>query len=417
MKLSSILSSLNYDVGAYREMKILVVCQYYYPEPFRITDICETLVQKGHQVTVLTGLPNYPEGRVLDDYRCGRKKNETLKGVKVLRTFEFGRGNSRLKLFLNYFSFVISASIKALLLKEEYDVVFVNQLSPVMMGIPAMVYKKKHNKKMLLFCLDLWPASLAAGGVRESSIIYKVFLRISRWIYKSADRILVTSNMFKDYFQNTLGLPITNIEYLPQYAEDLFSDRIDTKDSNKGFNFIFAGNIGDMQSVETIIKAANEVHAHHNITFHIVGDGSKLEECKQLTDGFGLANVIFHGRRPVEEMPYFYGLADAMLITLKNNEALSYTVPGKVQSYMAAGRPVIGAINGETSYVIKDADCGLCCSADDYKEFAKLILQFCNSNSDSKEQMGLNAQKYYFNNYSKERFIARLEDALNLLEA
>ena len=406
-------------MGAYSEMKFLVVCQYYYPEPFRITDICETLVQKGHQVTVLTGLPNYPEGRVLDDYRHGRKRNETLNGVTVIRTFEIGRGNSRLMLILNYFSFAVSASLKALLMKEEYDVVFVNQLSPVMMGIPAMVYKKKHNKKMLLLCLDLWPDSLAAGGVRECSIIYKVFLRISRWIYKSADLILVTSNMFKDYFQNTLGLPITNIEHLPQYAEDLFSEREDTKegelkDSNKGFNFVFAGNIGDMQSVETIIKAANEVRTHHNITFHFVGDGSKLEECKQLADSFGLTNVIFHSRRPVEEMRYFYDMADAMLITLKNNKALSYTLPGKIQSYMAAGRPVIGAINGETSYVIKDADCGLCCNAEDYKELAKLILEFCNS--DRKEQMAINAQNYYIENYSKERFMVRLECILKSLE-
>ena len=406
-------------MGAYSAMKILVVSQYYYPEPFRITDICETLVQKGHQVTVLTGLPNYPEGRVLDDYRRGRKRNETLNGVKVLRTFEIGRGNSRLKLFLNYFSFAVSASLKALLMKEEYDVVFVNQLSPVMMGIPAIMYKKKHNKKMLLYCLDLWPDSLAAGGVKESSILYKAFLRISKWIYKSADSILVTSNMFKDYFQNTLGLPITNINYLPQYAEDLFSVGVvtiegETKDSNKEFNFVFAGNIGDMQNVETIIKAANELHTHHNITFHIVGAGSKLEECKQLADRFYLTTVTFYGRRPVEEMPYFYGMADAMLVTLKNNKALSYTLPGRIQSYMAAGRPVIGAINGEASYVIKNANCGLCCNAEDHKELAKLLLQFCNS--DIKEQMAINAQNYYIENYSKERFIARLECTLKSLE-
>lgn len=400
-------------------MKILVVSQYYYPEPFRITDICETLVQKGHHVTVLTGLPNYPEGRVLNDYRRGRKRDETLNGVKVIRTYEIGRGNSRFKLFLNYFSFAVSASIKTLFMKVEHDVVFVNQLSPVMMGIPAIIYKKKHNKKMLLFCLDLWPDSLAAGGVRESSIIYKVFLRISKWVYKSADSILVTSNMFKDYFQNTLGLPITNIEHLPQYAEDLFSESVEikedeSKDSKKGFNFVFAGNIGDMQSVETIIKAANEVHTYRNIAFHIVGDGSKLEECKQLADRFGLANVTFHGRRPVEEMQYFYGMADAMLITLRKNEALSYTLPGKIQSYMAAARPIIGAIDGETSYVIKDADCGLCCNAEDYKKLATLLLQFCHSNKI--EQMALNAHNYYINKYGKERFIDRLENALSSLE-
>ena len=390
-------------------MKILVVCQYYYPEPFRITDICETLVQKGHQVTVLTGLPNYPEGRVLDEYRYGKKKKETLNGVNIIRNFEIGRGDNHLKLFLNYLSFAVSGSWKALFMKEKFDVVFVNQLSPVMMGIPAMVYKKRHHKKLLLYCLDLWPDSLVAGGVVKGSIIYKIFFKISKWIYKSADSIMVTSNMFKDYFESTLGLPTTNIEHLPQYAEDLFSKSADVPKCDK-LNFVFAGNIGDMQSVDTIIKAANEIRMHSNVIFHIVGDGSKLEECKQLADGFGLTNVTFYGRRPMEEMLYFYSIADAMLITLKDNKILSYTLPGKIQSYMAAGKPVIGAINGETNCVIKNADCGLYCNAEDYMELANLILKFCNS--DNKEQLALNARTYYIKNYSKERFIARLESRL-----
>ena len=155
-------------MGAYVYMKILVVCQYYYPEPFRISDICETLVEKGHEVTVLTGLPNYPEGRVLDEYRYGKKRNEVINGVKVIRSFEIGRGSNKLKLFLNYFSFTVSASLKTFfLMKEKFDVVLVNQLSPVMMGIPAMVYKKKHKKKILFYCLDLWPDSLAAGGLKK----------------------------------------------------------------------------------------------------------------------------------------------------------------------------------------------------------------------------------------------------------
>lgn len=390
-------------------MKILVVCQYYYPEPFRISDICETLVQKGHEVTVLTGLPNYPEGRVLDEYRHGKKRNETLNGVKVIRNFEIGRENGHLKLFLNYFSFAVSASIKALFMKEEFDVVFVNQLSPVMLGIPAMAYKRKHNKKILLYCLDLWPDSLAAGGIKEGSVIYKLFFKISKWIYNSADMILVASSMFKDYFESTLGLATENIKHLPQYAEDLFTQSVAVPRNDK-LNFVFAGNIGDMQSVETIVRAANELRELSHIAFHIVGDGSKSDECKQLADSFGLANVVFYGRRPLDEMPHFYGMADAMLITLKDNKTLSYTLPGKVQSYMAAGKPVIGSINGETSRVIKESGCGLCCAAENYKGLADLILQFCNS--DKKVQMAANAQRFYSENYSKERFMVGLEDAL-----
>lgn len=394
-------------------MKILVVCQYYYPEPFRITDICETLVQRSHEVTVLTGLPNYPEGVVHADYRNGRRRDEIVNRVRVIRCFEIGRGSSRLKLFLNYFSYAASATLKALSLQEGFDVILVNQLSPVMMAIPAMAYKRKHHKKMLLYCLDLWPDSLAAGGVKEGSLVYRLFLAISRWIYSSADVILVTSGMFKDYFGKTFGMHTDNIKHLPQYAEDLFAECPDMPHDDK-YNFVFAGNIGDMQSVETIIKAADELRGHSDIMFHIVGDGSKLEECKQLVNSLGLGNVVFYGRRPVAEMPEFYRMADAMLITLKDNKTLSYTLPGKIQSYMAAGKPVIGAINGEARRVIEESGCGLCCPAEDYMGLANLVLQF--SRSDGRKQMAVNALNYYNENYSKERFMSVLEDSLLDLE-
>lgn len=394
-------------------MKILVVCQYYHPEPFRISDICETLVQRGHEVTVLTGLPNYPEGRVPDEYRHGKKRRETLNGVNVVRCFEIGREKGRISLFLNYFSFVISASFKAMFMTQKFDVILVNQLSPVMMGIPAMVYKRRHNKKILLYCLDLWPASLAAGGIKVDTMIYKLFLRLSKWIYSSADSILVTSSMFKDYFERTLGLQTCNMTHLPQYAEDLFSENSDVQ-VDKRYNFVFAGNIGDMQSVDTIVRAANELRDRPDITLHIIGDGSKSEECRLLADSFKLTNIVFYGRRPIEEMPYYYGKASAMLVTLKDNEALSYTLPGKIQSYMAAGKPIFGAINGETSRVIKASGCGLCCQAEDYKALAGLIIQFCRS--DLKQNLAANAHNYYSENYSKERFMSKLEEALMNME-
>lgn len=395
------------------DMKILVICQYYFPEPFRITDICEELVKKGHNVTVITGLPNYPEGRVLNEYRNRKKRTETINGVKVIRCFEIGRGNNKASLFLNYISFALSASLKTLFIKGKYDAVLVNQLSPVMMGLPAIVYKKRHNKKILLYCLDLWPASLSAGGINESSIIYKVFLFLSRWIYRSADYVAVSSNMFKEYLGGTIGINKELIFHLPQYAETLFMDKIEMKQSDN-FNFVFAGNIGDMQSVETIINAAHELKDRQNIIFHIVGDGSKLEACKELGEKYNLQNIFFYGRKPLNEMPKYYGLADAMLITLKDDKALSTTLPGKIQSYMAASKPIIGAINGEAKQVIQEAQCGFCCDAENYKELARLIVSFCESNQ--KEQMAKNSYDYYCNNFSKEKFMSVLEATLIKME-
>lgn len=401
-------------------MKILVVCQYYYPEPFRITDICENLVKKGHDITVLTGLPNYPEGKVLKSYRYGKRRKEIINGVKIIRSFEIGRGKSKVRLFLNYLSYAISATIKVIFIKERFDVILVNQLSPVTMGIPAMAYKKKYNKKILLYCLDLWPASLVAGGISEDSKIYRVFEKISRWIYKYSDTILVTSGMFKSYFEEKLNLKDSNIKYLPQYAEDLFSENKYKsiklyKKNNKEYNFVFAGNIGEMQSVDTIIKAANELSKNNfNIKFHIVGDGSKLDYCKNISKQMGLKNILFYGRRPINEMPHFYNMADAMLITLKDDKFISNTLPGKIQSYMAASKPIIGAINGEAKYVIESSKCGFCTYAEDYINLSKIILKFCDSNK--KEEMALSAYKYYVDNYSKKKFMDYLEKELKLLE-
>lgn len=402
-------------------MKILVVCQYYYPEPFRITDICENLVKLGHDVTVLTGLPNYPEGKVLEEYKFGKRKREVLNGVNIIRTFEIGRGDNKIKLFLNYLSYAVSATLKALYLKEKFDVLLVNQLSPITMAIPAIVYKKKHNKKVLFYCLDLWPDSLAAGGIKEDSKIYKIFYKISKCIYNSADTILITSSMFKEYFENKLKISHINIKHLPQYAEDLFlseeDDKLEkykTSKSNEKYNLVFAGNIGKMQSVETIINAANELKERLDIIFHIVGEGSRLTACKELVKSLKLNNVIFYGRHPIEEMPKFYELADAMLITLKSNKSLSYTLPGKIQSYMAAGKPIIGSSDGEIKRVIEQANCGFCCNAEDYREFAKKVLEFCDS--DKKKEMAMNSKKFYLKNYKKEIFMKSLEESLRELE-
>ena len=203
-------------------MKILVICQYYYPEPFRIPDICEELVKKGHKVTVVSGTPNYPMGEIYKGYEKGKRKYETINGVKVHRCFTIGRKGGTVKRFLNYYSYAISSSLHILLLKNDYDVVFVNQLSPVMMAYAGILYKKLHHKKLIMYCLDLWPASLCAGGVKESSIIYKVFHKISAGIYRQAYKILITSSMFKKYLHDEFGINNKIISYLPQYAEDLF---------------------------------------------------------------------------------------------------------------------------------------------------------------------------------------------------
>lgn len=393
-------------------MKILVVCQYYYPEPFRITDICEELVKRGHEVSVITGEPNYPEGEIYSGYENHDHMDEVLNGVHVHRCRIIPRKTGALYRFLNYYSFVLSslAYVYSGKCRAEdggpFDIVFVNQLSPVMMAYAGLAYKKKYNVPLVLYCLDLWPESLIAGGIKKDSAIYNIFLYISNRIYKNADKICSTSRSFSDYFKEKFD--IESIFYLPQYAEDLFADN-NAVVKSEITHITFAGNIGVMQSVDTILKTA-ALLSNEPIHFHIVGGGSELEHLRCYSEQMSLSNVTFYGRRPVEEMPYFYSQSDAMLITMKDDPGISMTLPGKVQSYMAAGKPIIGSISGETQAIIREAKCGFCVEPEDSVSLAEIIKEF--SLDSNKDEYGKAARAFYSKHFSRESFFSNLESLL-----
>ena len=358
-------------------MKILVVCQHYYPEPFRITDICEELVRKGHEVSVITGVPNYPEGVIYNGYRKGKNRNEIRNGVTIHRCFTVGRKGGIIKRLLNYYSFSLSSIKYVKKIEEKYDVVLVNQLSPVMMANAGITYVIRHHVPLYMYILDLWPASLSAGGIKENSFIYKHYRKVSERIYKAANKLLISSNMFSDYLNKQFSISKDKIIYFPQYAEELFNVEECKKIPNQTIDLMFAGNIGQIQSVETIIRAAKICEDVINLRWHIVGEGSNLEKCKQLANNLHVSSIIFYGRKPIEEMPKYYAKADAMLVTMTKNEILSLTLPGKVQSYLAAGKPIIGSIDGEARAVINKARCGYCSEAENVEKLAENVHRFC----------------------------------------
>ena len=391
-------------------MKILVVCQHYYPEPFRLPDICETLARRGHDVTVVTGTPNYPEGEIYDGYERGTRADETLNGVRVHRCPLIPRKTGTLYRVLNYYSFVLSSQWYLWRCKESFDVVFVNLLSPVMMALAGLSWAKRHSKKCVLYCLDQWPESLLAGGIRKDSLVYKIFLKVSRNIYRRADDLLVSSRGFVNYFRQVLKLEDKRIRYLPQYAEDMFDELPAAAEKKAGVDFMFAGNVGALQSVETIVEAAKLLKDNTQIRIHIVGGGIALEHCKELAVGLG--NITFHGRHDVTEMPSFYAMADAMLITMKDDPVLSATLPGKVQTYMAAGKPVLGAIGGETARVVNDeAQCGMCCTPENAQELAQIMLRIA-QDDELRGRFSENARRYYQQYFRKEQFFDMLETVL-----
>lgn len=391
-------------------MKIIVVCQYFYPEQFTVNDICFELVKEGHQVTVLTGLPNYPGGIVEKKYEWFKNRRDVINGVQVIRSWLIGRGRGVKRLALNYISFAMSATVKSFFIKKDFDIILVYQLSPVTMALPAILLKKLTKRPLIIYCHDLWPESVASAGISSDSRLYALLLIVSKWIYKRADQIFISSRLFKEYFNKTLDI-YHNLKYLPVYAESLF-DNINVSNTSDGnINLVFAGNIGEMQSVETIIYAANELKAEEYIKFHIIGDGSSRIKCENLAKQLELNNIIFYGQFPITEMPRFYEMADAFLITLKANKTISYTLPNKVRSYMAARKPIIGAIDGETQIVINEAQCGMCCSAEDYAGLANIIREFSRE-KEKHAAYGNNARQYYDENFSKEVYMERLNSLL-----
>lgn len=386
-------------------MKILIVSQRYWPENFRITDIAETLVSNGHDVTVLTGLPNYPLGYVFDEYKKGNNRIQNHNGVKIIRVNEIGRRNNIIFRFLNYYSFPISAKKIVKKLDKDFDVVLINELSPIMAAEPALLYKKLYGTRVVMYEMDLWPESLLAGGIKKDSFLYNYYKKVSSKIYSKCDKILVSTKEHIDYIKNLLNCNEIDIDYLPQYADSIFEEsNIDDVD-NGIIDLMFAGNIGKAQSLDTIIKAANILKNNPKFKFHIVGSGSELENCKRLVAELDINNIIFYGNKPLIKMPELYALADAMLVTLEDKSYANMTIPGKVQSYMAVGKPIIGSINGSCSNFIKNNKIGYVCNSGDYKALSELIY---NLDETTLKSLKVNSKNIYFQKYSRKIFINRL---------
>ena len=385
-------------------MKILVVCQHFYPETFRINDITYELVKKGHDVTVLTGLPNYPEGKVYKGYKWFQNRSEVVNGVKIKRCSLVGRRKSTLMMGINYAWFAIFGCLKSLFMKKDFDVVYVYQLSPISMTWPGILVSKIKKIPLVIHCLDQWPISVTTGPIGKESVLYKVLEKMSIWSYNKASRIIISSKSFKRYFENELNISAKSkrLTYYPSYAESNYENVGQIE--NNVFDIVFAGNIGPAQSVETIIETANILKEHKNIMFHIVGDGLSRQVCEDLSNQYKLENVKFYGFHPVEDMPQYYALADCFIITMVDNEVVNSTLPAKVQSYMLAAKPIVGAISGEVKEVIEEADCGYCTDSGNYRELAQIITRVYND-KEKCSYFGKNSYLYYQNHFEKNKCI------------
>lgn len=405
-------------------MKILVVTTYYWPESFRITDLVVGLKARGHEIEVLTGLPNYPGGYFFDGYGLGGPYREEHAGIPIRRVPMVPRGNGgAVRLILSYLSFPFTASLRAMTLwYRNWDVVFVMQLSPVTVIFPAAVLRALFRVRVVIWSQDLWPESIAAAGFARSRTLFSMVRSLSGWLYRRCDRILTSSRAFHSRLE-ALGVRRERLGYLPQWAEEVYSKAsgspaLAEEAWSKGFPLMFAGNLGRVQALDTVLAAAELLREDRDIRWVFLGDGALRDWLADEAQRRGLADRVFLlGKKPLEEVPAYFEKAAAMLVSLKPDDTMALTVPAKVQSYLAAGRPIIGSLDGEGSRVITESGSGWTAPAGDAQALAALVSRMKALDPAERAEMGRRGQAYCAKHFSREGCLDTLERALEEVAA
>jgi len=400
-----------------RPLSVLIVTQYFWPETFRINDLAVALRERGHSVTVLTGMPNYPHGRIFSGYGPLSPASEDFHGVAVKRVPLIPRfAGKGWQLAINYLSFALSASALApLRCRERIDVIFVFEPSPVTVGLPAIALKAGSGAPILFWVQDLWPESLSATGAVRSLPMLRWVEKLVRYIYRRCDRILVQSEAFIPRITG-LGVSLDKVAYFPNWAESVYKP-VEVAESAperaalpEGFRVMFAGNIGAAQSFETILTAAAALKPYPEIQWVVLGDGHQRHWVEREVERRDLNDCVrLLGHHPAERMPTYFALADALLVTLRDDPAFSLTIPSKIQSYQACGRPIVAALNGEGARMIEQSGCGLTCPAGDAGGLAEAVMELFRMPRQERERMGARGRAYFLEHFERDRLLDQLE--------
>lgn len=398
-------------------MKILIVCQYFYPEEFKVNELVEGLVTRGNDVTVLTGKPTYPRGSYPKGYKFWGVQKEEYKGARIIRVPELTRGDGgSIGIVKSLLSFLFFGCWYARWHKIEADAILCFQLSPVTMAAPALIYKKKLGVKLVHWVQDLWPESVTATTSIKGGVVINWLNRFVTKIYRTSDVILVQSKAFEKSICDK-GDFKDKLIFAPNWAEDSIAQGEQHPADCKlpeGFKVMFAGNIGVAQDFPNIIKAAELLKDIKDIKWVIVGDGRAREDAEKEINRLGLTDsFVFVGRHPVNTMPWFFKQADAMLVSLKDEFIFSLTIPSKVQAYMASEKPIVTMLNGEGSRVVEEAGCGLTAASEDYKTLAENVKKMYEMSVEEREKMGKNGRAYYNKVFAKNIVIDRVNAVLS----
>jgi colanic acid biosynthesis glycosyl transferase WcaI len=395
-------------------VRILVLTQYFWPENFRINDLVSAIVERGHEVVVLTGQPCYNIATIPDN---GPLPSEYA-GAVIHRVPVVLRGDGKLRLLLNYISFVISCSTIGLwkLRYERFDVIFSPQLSPVTAILPSIAVRWIWKRRLAIWILDLWPDTLEALGVVKSPLLLALVGRLVGFIYDRCDCIFVQSRSFfvkvREHAKSEL-----RIEYLPSWSEELPSPNV--VDHAKElelrpdlFTVLFAGNVGETQDFPSIIEAATLLKNDRTVRFVIVGEGRMAPWVRDQIASRHLNNVFMTGAFPLERMPSFYKHADALLVTLKAEPIFAMTIPGKMQSYLASGKPVLAMLDGEGADVLTESKAGLSASAGNPEALVDAIRQMQLMSPEQREEMGAAGLAYSRKQFDRQTLISKVESVL-----
>lgn len=400
---------------------ILVVAQYFYPEQFRINDICTEWVKKGYEVTVLTGIPNYPQGKYYPGYGLFKNRSEKYKGIQIKRIPLVPRGNNSIMLAINYLSFVVSGFFWSIFTKIKADYVFIYEVSPMTQALPGVWYAKRRKIPCYLYVTDLWPENVEIiTGIKNKFIISSLGKMVD-YIYKRCNKVFTSSKSFIQSIEKR-GVEKEKLKFWPQYAEEFYiplkgkNVNITEIPKDEKFNIIFAGNIGVAQGLGILPKVAVQLkEKDKKVRFNIVGDGRYKETLVELVRENNIEDMFnFIDKQPATRIPELMAICDAALISLSKNKVFAITIPAKTQSCLACGIPIIVSADGEVQEIIKESNSGVYSDAEDAEQLGEVIISLLNKSKSELVNMGKNAQRYSNEKFGKMRLMNEMDEYLNL---
>lgn len=390
-------------------MKILVISQYFYPENFRINTLCRELADRGHDVTVMTAYPQYPGGVIFEGYGFDVPYEKQWHGVKIHRVKTYPRGKGPLGLLRNCVSFVISGNRWVRQCQEKYDAVFVFEVSPVTVGLPAVTYHKKFGTRVFFNLQDLWPENVhEVLGIRFPPLTW-VINRVVDTIYAHSHRILCASNGFVENLKNR-GVPEHKLVFWPQFCLDPNREGLERPEaySDDTFNIVFTGNLGDAQGLDLMVEAAARLKGS-GIRWYLVGDGRARARLEAKVREAGLQeDVVFVGRVSEAQANAYAAHAHCAYLSFQDNPLFHMTIPAKLQTYLACGTPVLAAAGGESAAIVNGNGCGIAVPPQ-VEKLVAAALELRDQSPEQRRAMAEASRNCYEANFTMKNLVDRLE--------